>query len=60
MQLSLFGWSPASWMYDEWGGTYTSPDKKSTLYVNHGYGSVMMPFRLGAWPEVTVIELKRN
>lgn len=59
MQLSILGWSPASFMYDEWGGLFASPKHADTyIYVNQGFGSVLMPFRLGAWPEVAVIELK--
>lgn len=65
MQLRLFGWSPSSWFYPEWGGIYTDgvPDKgsgtpPSTLYVNQGFGSVLMPFRFGAWPEITLITLR--
>ncbi len=56
MQLMLFGFSPASWFYDEWGGAYTEDGQ--TLHVSLGTGQVMIPFRLGAWPEINVIELK--
>lgn len=55
MQLRLLGWSPASWFYDEWGGTYVSGN--ATLYVSQGIGSVLLPFRLGAWPEINIITL---
>lgn len=55
MQLKLFGHSPASIAYPEWGGVYT--EGKRILHVSVGAGS-NMPFRLGAWPEVTVITLK--
>ena len=59
MQLSVFGWSPASFMYDEWGGLFQAPTHPDTyIYVNQGFGSVLMPFRLGAWPEVALIILK--
>ena len=30
---------------------------KRALYVNVGIGYVGLPFRFGAWPEVTVIKL---
>ncbi len=60
MQLSLgIGrkrWSPSRWRYELWGGLYTHDDQY--IYVNEGIGTVMMPFRLGATPELTVITLK--
>ncbi len=58
MQFMLFGFSPSSWFYDEWGGVYTEDDQ--TLYVSLGTGQVMIPFRFGAWPEINVIELKKG
>lgn len=57
MQLKIGNFSPAQWFYDEWGGKYEHTDGRM-LYVSMGTGSVMMPFRLGAWPEVTLITLK--
>ena len=56
-QFMFFGWSPASWIYDEWGGMYQ--EGSQALYVNVGIGFVGLPFRLGAWPEITVITLHR-
>lgn len=58
MQLQIGGFSPASWFYDEWGGAYY--DGHRALYVSLGTGEVMIPFRLGAWPEVTLITLRRQ
>lgn len=60
MQIELFGWSPASWRYKNWGGLYNDNDGSRRLYVNIGAGTVGMPMRLGATPEVTVITLKRK
>ena len=54
-QFMLLGWSPASWIYDEWGGMYH--EGSQSLYVNIGIGYVGLPFRFGAWPEVTVFTL---
>ncbi|MBP3228510.1 MAG: metallophosphoesterase [Bacteroidaceae bacterium] len=56
MQFSLFGWSPAALVYDEWGGRYTAG--RQTLIVTTGLGSSLVPFRLGAWPEVAVCTLR--
>ena len=57
MQFKIGSFSPASWFYPEWGGPYRSGAQ--TLYVSLGVGEVMLPFRLGAWPEINVITLKR-
>jgi len=56
MQFRIGNFSPAAWIYDEWGGAYFEGER--ALYVNQGIGSVMIPFRLGAWPEITVITLR--
>lgn len=56
MQFKIGNFSPASWFYPEWGGPYAEGDQ--TLYVSLGVGEVLMPFRLGAWPEINIITLK--
>jgi uncharacterized protein len=43
--------------YKQWGGLYSEGDQH--LYVNRGFGFLGFPGRVGIWPEVTVIELKR-
>lgn len=58
MQLRIFGWSPAAWFYPEWGGEYSKGN--ATLYVSQGIGSVLIPFRLGAWPEINLITLRHK
>lgn len=55
MQLRLCGFSPSQFMYREWCGLYSEGARY--LHVSTGTGS-NVPFRLGAWPEVDVIELK--
>ena len=60
MQMSLFGWSPASLRYRHWGGLYKDRNGDHQLYVNIGDGTVGMPMRLGAAPEVTLITLRRK
>lgn len=57
MQLELFGWSPAIWRYRNWGGLY-SDSTGQQLYVNIGAGTVGMPFRIGATPEITLFTLR--
>ncbi len=57
MQLELFGWSPAAWRYHKWGGLYADSTGQQ-LYVNIGAGTVGMPFRIGATPEITLFTLR--
>ncbi len=59
MQIEIAGLSPAAFRYETWGGLYTSPDNNRRLYVNIGSGTVGIPMRLGATPEITVLTLKR-
>ena len=54
-QFRVFGWSVARFLYDEYDGLYTDGDHN--LYVNIGLGGTM-PMRIGATPEITLIELK--
>lgn len=58
MQMTLFGRSLSSLKYPEWSGMYY--EGKRGLYVNVGIGYVGLPFRFGAWPEITVFTLKRK
>ena len=58
MQISVFGFSAASFIYPEHNGMYY--EGKRGLYVNIGLGHVLFPMRLGAWPEITVITLKKE
>ncbi len=57
MQGIFFGRSLASLKYPEWSGMYQEGHR--ALYVNIGIGYVGLPFRFGAWPEITVITLKK-
>ena len=54
-QFSLFGWSPASMAYSEWGGTHYEGSR--ALHVSTGVGG-LIPFRLGMPGEIVVITLK--
>lgn len=57
MQLQVGDFSPSSYIYPEWGGLYLEGTRG--LYVNIGIGFVGLPFRFGAWPEITVLTLRR-
>jgi len=56
-QVRVGKFSPAVWAYDEWGGKYT--ENKQMLYVSQGVGGTV-PFRIGAWPEINIIQLKKK
>lgn len=59
MQMELFGISPSAWKYKTWGGMYMD-SKGQHLYVNIGIGTVLIPTRIGATPEITVLTLRRK
>lgn len=59
MQISAGRVSPAVFRYKTWGGMY-SDDAGHNLYVNIGTGTVGMPARIGATPEITVITLRHS
>ena len=58
MQIEVAGLSPAALRYATWGGMYGDEAGRHALYVNIGAGTVGMPMRLGATPEITLITLK--
>ena len=51
-------WSPAKWRYKYWAGIYE--EKGQFINVNRGFGYLAFPGRVGIWPEVTVIQLKKG
>jgi len=58
--IDLFGfkWSPVQYMYKQWLGLYERAGRY--LYVNRGFGFLGLKGRIGMWPEVAVITLKRG
>ena len=56
-QVRLGRFSPAKWAYNEWGGSYV--EGNSMLHVSPGIGGTV-PFRVGAWPEINVVVLKKK
>lgn len=54
-QFSIFGLSPCSLFYDQYKGLYTKGTQ--SLYVNIGLGETLLPVRIGATPEITLITL---
>lgn len=51
-------WSPVQYRYPHWAGLYDVNGRN--IYVNRGFGFLAMPARVGIWPEVTVITLKKG
>lgn len=58
MQISVFGFSISRFIYPEHNGLYTEGGRG--LYVNIGLGHILFPMRLGAWPEITLITLRKQ
>ena len=58
--IELFGfkWSPIKYFYKQWAGMYSQDGKY--LYVNRGFGYHGLKGRVGIWPEITVLTLKRG
>jgi predicted MPP superfamily phosphohydrolase len=50
-------WSPVKYIYRQWAGLHK--EAQQYLYVNRGFGYLGFPGRIGIFPEITVIELKR-
>ncbi len=50
-------WSPVKWRYKYWAGIYESMGQY--INVNRGFGFLGYPGRVGIWPEITVITLKK-
>lgn len=59
MQMSIAGHTPASFRYETPAGLYTD-SLGHNLYVNIGIGTVGIPMRLGATPEITVLTLRKQ
>ena len=53
-----FKWSPSKYVYKQWAGLYEEAGR--FINVNRGFGYHAFPGRVGIWPEVTVIELKKS
>lgn len=58
--IELFGfkWSPIKYFYKQWAGLYNQQGKY--LYVNRGFGFHGLKGRIGIWPEIAVLTLKRG
>lgn len=50
-------WSPVKYRYKYWAGLYERSNQ--FINVNRGFGVLGFPGRVGIWPEITVIKLKK-
>ena len=58
VEVASIRWSPVQYRYLDWAGL--ANEKNRYLYVNRGFGFLAFSGRLGIWPEVTVITLKKK
>ena len=58
VETDKFRWSPVQYRYLDWAGLAHHNDRY--LYVNRGFGFLAFSGRLGVWPEITVITLKKK
>lgn len=61
MGIEIPGWlkfSPSQFFYKQWAGLYQEAGR--FINVNRGFGYHAFPGRVGIWPEITVIELKKG
>jgi predicted MPP superfamily phosphohydrolase len=57
VETDSFRWSPVQYRYYDWAGLANEKDRY--LHVNRGFGFLAFSGRLGIWPEITVITLKK-
>jgi uncharacterized protein len=58
VEVGDFKWSPSQYIYEQWAGLYEKNGQY--IYVNRGFGFIGYPGRIGIWPELTIIELKKG
>ncbi len=51
-------WSPIQYRYPHWAGLASYQGRH--LYVNRGFGFIGFSGRVGIWPEITVLELRKG
>lgn len=58
--IEAFGikWSPVKYRYAHWAGVTSANGRY--LNINRGFGFLGFSGRVGIWPEITVIELKKT
>lgn len=56
-EIGKYKWSPITLRYKKWAGLYKEANQ--FLYINRGFGFLGYPGRLGIWPEISLITLKK-
>lgn len=54
----IIKWSPIKYRYKNWAGIYEEFGRY--ININRGFGFLGYPGRVGIWPEITVIQLKKK
>ncbi|GAB3935995.1 metallophosphoesterase [Mucilaginibacter myungsuensis] len=58
IEAAALRWSPVQYRYKHWSGLAEHAGRY--LYINRGFGFLAFSGRLGIWPEITVLTLKRK
>jgi uncharacterized protein len=58
VESDKFRWSPVQGRYLDWAGLTNEKDR--FLYVNRGFGFLAFSGRLGIWPEITRLTLRKT
>jgi uncharacterized protein len=58
IETPIIRWSPVQYRYPNWAGL--AQENEKYLYVNRGFGFHAFSGRVGIWPEITVIELRKK
>lgn len=58
VETPLFRWSPVQYRYKHWAGL--AEELGRMLYINRGFGFIGFSGRVGIWPEITVLELRKR
>ncbi|MFK5879287.1 MAG: metallophosphoesterase [Flavobacteriaceae bacterium] len=58
IEIPGFKWSPVQYVYKHWAGIYEEFGRY--INVNRGFGFLAFPGRVGIWPEISVITLKKK
>lgn len=58
IEIPTIKWSPVQYRYPHWAGLKIENNK--SLYINRGFGFIGFSGRVGIWPEITVLELRKS
>jgi len=58
IEIPGFRWSAVKYIYNQWAGLYNKGNKY--INVNRGFGFIGFSGRVGIWPEISVITLKKQ